>query len=295
MIVPFAPGGPTDFMARLMAEAMRPSLGQAVIIENVVGADGSIGTGKAARAAPDGYTLSFGTVVSHVFNGATYRLEYDVLNDFEPISLLAFQSFLIVGKREIPAENLKGLIELLKRNPDKLSIGVSVLTSAVGSSPSYAAGMFFQKATGTRLRLLPYRGTAPGLQALLSGQIDLFIESVLSLKPHLPNLKPFAVMGKSRSAMVTDLPTVDEAGAIGLYASQWTALWAPKSTSSAIIKDLNSAVVKSASAVRRRLSDDFGQELPALDQQSPQALAIYHKTEIDKWWPILRTGDMRAQ
>jgi tripartite-type tricarboxylate transporter receptor subunit TctC len=99
-------------------------------------------------------------------------------------------------------------------------------------------------------------------------------------------------MGKSRSAMVTDLPTVDEAGAIGLYASQWTALWAPKSTSSAIIKDLNSAVVKSASAVRRRLSDDFGQELPA---QSPQALAIYHKTEIDKWWPILRTGDMRAQ
>jgi tripartite-type tricarboxylate transporter receptor subunit TctC len=295
MIVPFAPGGPTDFMARLIAEAMRSSLGQAVVIENVVGADGSVGTGKVARAAPDGYTLSFGTVVSHVFNGAAYRLEYDVLNDFESISLIAFQSFLIVGKREIPADNLKGLIELLKRNPDKLSIGVSVTTSAVGSSPSYAAGVFFQKATGTRLRLLTYRGVGPALQALLSGQIDFLIESVSVLKPHLRNLKPFAIMAKSRSAMVADLPTVDEAGAIGLYASQWTALWAPKNTSSTIIKNLNGAVVKSLSAVRRRLSDNAGQELPEHDQQSPEALAIFHKAEINKWWPILKTGDIRAQ
>jgi tripartite-type tricarboxylate transporter receptor subunit TctC len=291
MIVPFGPGGPTDFMARLIAEAMRPSLGQAVVIENVVGADGSVGTGKVARAAADGYTLGFGTVVSHVFNGAAYRLEYDVLNDFEPISLIAFQSFLIVGKREIPAENLKGLIELLKRNPDKLSIGVSVS----GSSPSYAAGMFFQKATGTRVRLPTYRGAGPALQALLSGQTDFLIESVSVLKPHLKNLKPFAIMAKSRSAMVADLPTVDEAGAIGLYASQWTGLWAPKNTSSTIIKNLNGAVVKSLSAVRRRLSDDAGQELPEHDQQSPEALAIFHKAEINKWWPILKTGDIRAQ
>jgi tripartite-type tricarboxylate transporter receptor subunit TctC len=294
MIVPFGAGGPTDLIARLMAEEMRPSVGQAVIIENVVGADGSVGTGRAARAAPDGYTLSFGTIVSHVFNGVAYRLEYDVLNDFQPISLVTFQPFLIVGKREIPAENLKGLIELLKRNPDKLSIGVTTVASGVGGSPSYAAAMFFQKATGTRLRLLPYRSSSPGVQALLSGEIDFFIESVSVLKRHLKNLKPFAIMAKSRSAMVADLPTVDEAGAIGLYASQWTALWAPKNTSSTIIKDLNSVVVKSLSAVRGRLSDT-GLELPAHDQQTPQALAIYHKTEIDKWWPILKTGDMRAQ
>jgi tripartite-type tricarboxylate transporter receptor subunit TctC len=165
----------------------------------------------------------------------------------------------------------------------------------VGSSPSYAAGVFFQKATGTRLRLLTYRGVGPALQALLSGQIDFLIESVSVLKPHLRNLKPFAIMAKSRSAMVADLPTVDEAGAIGLYASQWTALWAPKNTSSTIIKNLNGAVVKSLSAVRRRLSDNAGQELPEHDQQSPEALAIFHKAEINKWWPILKTGDIRAQ
>jgi tripartite-type tricarboxylate transporter receptor subunit TctC len=291
MIVPTAAGGPTDLVARIVAQGMRPSMN--IVIENVLGSGGLVGVERVARSVPDGYTLSFGTVVTHVFRGATSRPEHDLLNNFEPISLISFEPFLIIGRREVPADNLKGLIELLKRNPDKLSAG----TSAVGG-PSHVASLFFQQATATHFRVLHYRGTGPALVALSTGEIDLFIESAVNLRPIVPNLKlkPFAIMAKSRWATMPDLPTVDEAGAIGLYAWVWKALWVPKNTPNTIIKELNGAVVKSLSdsLVRRRLAD-LDQEIPTSDQQTPQALAIFQKAEIDKWWPILKTVNATAQ
>ena len=200
----------------------RSATGAAVIFENDLAAGGSTAIGRAARAAPDGYTLSFGTLVTHVFNAAQ-PLPYDVVNDFAPISLLPFEPFLIVGRRDMPADDLKGLIALLKRNPDKLSAG----TSAVGSL-SHAASLHFQRATGTRVDLKSYRGVGPALQAFLTGETDILIESAVTLRPHLQRLKPFAVMAKNRYTGAPELPTVDEAGSIGLYASLWRALWAPK-------------------------------------------------------------------
>ena len=290
IIVPAALGGPTDVIARAVAEGMRPYLGQSLIVENTLGQSGSTGVGRAARAAPDGYTLSLGTVVTHVFNRA-YRLEYDLLNEFEPISLLTFEPFLIVGRRDTPADNFRELVALLKRNPDKLSAG----TSAIGS-PSHAAAIFLQQATGTRFRLIPYRGTAPAVAALIGGEIDLLIESAVTLKPYVEKSKPLAVMAKSRLTQLANLPTVDEAGAVGLYASVWRALWAPKNTPNDIVKQLNNAVVKSLSdpAVRRRLAD-LGQELPPSNQQTPQALAAFQKAEIDKWLPILKAANVRPE
>jgi tripartite-type tricarboxylate transporter receptor subunit TctC len=293
MIVPFAAGGPTDVIARIVAEGMRPSMGQNIIIENVPGAGGVVGIKRVARSVPDGYTLSVGTTVSHVFSGAGSRPEYDLLNDFEPLSLISFQPFVIFGRREVPADNLKGLIELLRRNPDKLSAG----TSAVGG-PSHVASIFFQQATATHFRVSHYRGTGPALVALTTGEIDLLIESLVVFRSVVRNvnLKAFAIMAKSRLETMPDLPTVDESGAIGLYTSLWTALWAPKNTPNTIINELNSAVVKSLSdsTVRRRLAG-LDQELPTPDQQTPQALAIFQKAEIDKWWPILKIVNATAQ
>ena len=271
MVVPFAAGGPVDTLARILAERMRASLGQTVVIENVTGAGGSIGTGRVARAAPDGYTLAIGIWTTHVVNGAIYALQYDVLNDFEPVALLANNPQVIVAKRSMLANDLKGLIAWLKLNPDKASAG----TAGV-ASPQHVLGVFFQSATGTRFQFVHYRGGGPATQDLVAGQIDLIIGDQVTSLPQIRsgNIKAYAVTNKNRLTAAPDIPTVDEAGLPGFYTTVWNAIWAPKGTPKNVIMKLNAAVVGELadSAIRRRLAD-LGQQIVPRDQQTPEALA----------------------
>ena len=268
MVVPFAAGGPVDTLARIVAERMRASLGQPIVIENVTGAGGSIGTGRVARAVPDGYTLVIGIWTTHVVNGAIYTLQYDVLNDFEPIALLANNPQVIVAKKSMPANDLKGLIAWLKANPDKASAG----TAGVGS-PQHVLGIFFQSATGTRFQFVHYRGGGPATQDLVAGQIDIIVADQVTALPQIRsgNIKAYAVTNKNRLAAAPDIPTVDEAGLPEFHATVWNAIWAPKGTPKNIIGKLNVAVVDGV--VRfdgtPRLAD-LGLQIVPRDHQTPR-------------------------
>jgi tripartite-type tricarboxylate transporter receptor subunit TctC len=293
IVVPFAPGGPTDVIARLLAQHMGGALGQTVVVENVAGANGNIGVAKVARAAPDGYTLSIGHWSTHVVNGAVYKLSHDVLKDFEPIAAISTNSYLIVAKDALPASDLRGLIAWLKANPDKASEG-----TAGAGSPQHVGGVFFQNLTGTRFQFIPYRGAAPAMQDLLAGQIDLIIDDPTNSLPHVRSgkIKAFAVTAPRRLAAAPDIPTVDEAGLPGFYFSRWHALWAPRGTPPEVVAKLNAAVVAALAdpALRAKLAD-LGQDIFAREQQTPEALATLHKAEIDKWWPILRAAGIRSE
>jgi tripartite-type tricarboxylate transporter receptor subunit TctC len=293
IVVPFAAGGPIDTLARVMAERMRPLLGQPVVIENVSGAAGSLGVGRVARAAPDGYTLVAGFWGTHVVNGATQSLAYDVLNDFAPILLTSSNVQVIVGRKTLPADDLKGLIAWLKANPDTAAAG-----TAGGGSPQQVDGAFFQNATGTRFRFVPYRGGAPAMQDLVAGQIDLIFADQTTSLPQVRsgNIKAFAVTGKSRLAAAPDIPTVDEAGLPGFYCSVWNALFAPKGTPRDVITRLNAAAVDALAEpeIRQRLAD-LGQQIVPREEQTPEALAAFHKAEIEKWWPIIKAAGIRAE
>jgi tripartite-type tricarboxylate transporter receptor subunit TctC len=294
LIVPFAAGGPADVIARIMAKRMRTSLGQPVIIENVAGAAGSIGVGRVARAAPDGYTLTIGPGSStHVINGAIYALSYDLLKDFEPVALLSSAPEMIVAKKGVPADDLKGFIAWLNANPDRASQGTSGLGSA-----GHVAGILFQQQTGTRFHFVPYRGLAPAIQDLLAGQIDMMIDVPLNSLPHVRagSINAYAVTAKSRLTIAPDIPTVDEAGLPGFYASVWYSIFAPKSVPKEIIVKLNSAAVDALAdpAVRERFSD-LAQEVVPREQQSPEALGALQKAEIEKWWPIIRAANIKGE
>ena len=293
MVVPYAPGGPTDTIARIMAEHMRGSLGQPVIIENVSGAGGSIGVARVARATPDGYTLSVGNLSSHVMNGAVYALPYDLIADFAPVSLLSFQPMLIVARKSLPADDLRGLVAWLKANAGNATVGIQ----GVGTA-GHVFAVFFQKEIGTPLALVPYRGAGPAMQDLLAGQIDCMIDTPTNSLPQVRGgtIKAYAVTAESRLASAPDIPTVDEAGLVGFHFSFWQALWAPKGTPAPVIDKLNAAVAASLAdpAIRQRFAEQ-GQEVPAVAQQTPQALAAYHKAEIEKWWPIVKGANIKAE
>src|SRR5262249_4752241 len=254
MIVPFPAGGPVDTLGRFISERARASLGQPVIIQNVSGAAGSPGVGQVARAAADGYTLVIGIWSTHVVNAAIYTLQYDVLNDFEPIALLTNNSSLIVAKKTMPAHDLKSLIAWLKANPDKVSAG----TAGVGS-PQHVFGILFQNATGTRrFQFVHYRGGAPATQDLVAGQIDIMVADQVTTLPQVRtgNIKAYASTGRDRLAAAPDVPTANEAGLPGFYTSVWSAIWAPKGTPKNIVGKLNAAIVDGLSdpAVRQRLA-----------------------------------------
>jgi tripartite-type tricarboxylate transporter receptor subunit TctC len=294
MVVPYGAGGPTDTIGRIVAEGMRGALGQPVIIENVAGASGTVGVGRVVRATGDGYTLGIGTLATHVVNGAVFALQYDVRNDFEPISLIASDPLLIVAKKAMPARDLKELIAWLKANPDKASVG----TSGAGGT-MHVAGIFFERETGTRFQFVPYRlGTSPATQDLVAGQIDMMFDLAANAVPQVRagTIKAYAVTAKKRLAAASDIPTVDEAGLSGFYILNWHALWVPKATPKNVIAKLNAAVVDTLAdpTVRQRLAD-LGQEIAPRDQQTPETLGAFHKAEIEKWWSIIKAANIKAE
>jgi tripartite-type tricarboxylate transporter receptor subunit TctC len=293
IVVPFAAGGSTDVIARMMAEPMKSSLGQPVIVENVTGAGGTIAVGRVARAAPDGYTLGLGNNSSHVVAGATYALQYDLLNDFEPVAVLSIGPFVLVGKKTMPANDLKGLIAWLSGNPDKASVG---LGSNAGAPQ--VAGVLFRNETGTRFQFVPYRGAAPAIQDLVAGQIDLMIsDPVVALaQVRTGTIKAYGVTTKTRVPSAPDIPTLDEAGLPGFEISQWHGLWLPKGTPKNIIAKLNSAVMEALAdpKVQARLAD-LGQEIFPRDRQTPEALAAFQRAEIEKWWPIIKAAKIKGE
>jgi tripartite-type tricarboxylate transporter receptor subunit TctC len=293
IIVPFPPGGLTDVIARLLAEGMRTSLGQSIVIENIGGATGSIGTGRVARAAPDGYTLVVGIWNTHVANGATYTLQYDLVKDFAPVSLLADAPLLLLANKAVPANDLNEFIAWLKANPDKASMG----TVGAGS-PGHLLGLLLQKETGTRFGLVAYRGAGPIMQDIVAGQIEAtFVNPATSL-PHVRagSIKAFAVTAKNRLAVAPDIPSMDEAGLPGFYFSLWAGLFAPSGTPKIIISKLNTAAVSTMvdPAIRRKHTDQ-GFELPSRERQTPEALGAYQKAEIEKWWPIIKAAGIKAE
>jgi tripartite-type tricarboxylate transporter receptor subunit TctC len=293
MIVPFAAGGPVDTIARIVAVPMGAALGQNVLVEDVTGAAGTVGVGRVVKAAPDGYTLSIGHWSTHVINGAIYPLPYDLLTDLEPVAMIASNPLLIVATPSFPAKDLRELLEWLKANPDKATAG----TAGVGSA-SHIGGIYFQSATGARIRYIPYRGTGPAMQDLVGGRIELMFDQASNSIPQLRNgrIKAFAVTSKTRLPTAPEIPTVDEAGLPGLHLSIWYGIWAPKSTPKDAITKLNNAVVAALAdeTTRKRLAD-LGQEIPPREQQTPEALGAFHKAEIDKWWPIVKAAGIKPE
>jgi tripartite-type tricarboxylate transporter receptor subunit TctC len=291
MIVPFAAGGNTDAIARIVAERMRGSLGQPIIIENVGGADGSIGVGRAARARSDGYTIDLGFLGGHVLNGALYSLSYDVLNDFAPIAPLVAAPQILFARKTMPANDLNELIAWLKANPDKASAG------KVGSSVLKLITVFFQKQTATKFSLVPYRGAAPAMQDLVAGQIDLVLAAPLFLPlVRAGSIKAYAVTSDTRLALAPDIPTFAEMGLPALSFSGWSGFFAPKGTSREIVGKLNAAVVEALAdaAVRSRLVD-LGLDIFPRERQTPEALGAMVKADAEKWWPLIKELGIKAE
>ena len=293
LIVPYPAGGPSDTLSRVLAEAMRGPLGQPVIVENVSGAGGALGTGRVARSAADGYTISVGHIQTHVINGATQSLNYDVVKDFEPVTLVADTPQWLVARAAFPANDLKDMVAWMKVNPGKATAG----TVGVGG-PTDIAAIYFQRHTGTSFQFVPYRGGAPLIQDLIAGQIDLtFGQAANYLGPvRSGQLKAYAVLAGKRWWAAPDVPTIQEAGGPELIASFWHGLWVAKGTPKDIIARLNAAVSQALDdpAVKKRFTD-IGQDVWPRDKQNPQALAAQQQAEIERWWPIIKAAGIKVQ
>jgi tripartite-type tricarboxylate transporter receptor subunit TctC len=293
IVVPFSAGGPTDSMARILAEHMRTSLGQNLVIENVTGAGGARGVGRVVRSPPDGYTISIGHLGTHVANGAIYKLGYDLENDLEPVVLLPSNPMIFVTRNTVPAKSLGELLAWLKAKPAPAAAG----TAGAGSA-SHIAGLYFEKETGIKLQFVPYRGTAPALTDLVAGQIDLMIDQTSNsiAQVHAGTIRPYAITDDKRVQSLPDVPTTDEAGLKGFYMTLWSGLWLPKGTPRDIVMKINAAAVAAMKdpAVRKKF-EDLGLEVPALDRLSPQDLGAFQKAEIAKWWPMIKAADVKVE
>ena len=292
IIVPFSAGGPTDTLARILGDRMKDALGQPIIVENVTGAGSTIGTTRAVQATPDGHTVILGNWTSHVGAGALYPVQWNILTDLEPVALLSASSLMIVGKTGLPANDAKELISWLKANPDKASAAI------IGpGSGAHICALYFQEKTGTRFQFVPYRGGAPAMQDLVAGQIDLMCAEASQTLAHVRGgkMKAFAVMSQARYAPLPDVPTMEEVGVSGMQISFWHGLWAPKGTPKEAVAKINAAVVAAFEdpTVRKRITD-LGQTIPPRDQLTPAALGAYHKSQIDKWWPMIKGANLKV-
>ena len=292
IVVPFSAGGPSDAMARILAERMKVTLGEALLVENVTGAGGSIGVGRAVRSPPDGYTISFGHLGTHVANGAIYKLGYDLVSDLEPVVLLPSNPMIVVSKNAVPAKSLKELMAWLKARPEPATAG----TAGAGSG-SHIAGLYFESVTGIKLQYVPYRGTAPAMNDLIAGQIDLIVDQTSNSigQVRAGNIRAYAITADKRLESAPDVPTTDEAGLPGFHMTLWSGLWVPKDTPKDIVAKLNASAVDALNdpAVRRQL-ENLGLQMPPADQLSPEALGSWQKAEIAKWWPMLKAANVKV-
>lgn len=293
LIVPFPAGGSTDLQARLIAEPMRRSLGQPVVVQNLPGAGSTIGVGRAVQSPPDGHTLIVGNWTSHVGAGAVYPVKWNPLTDLEPVSILATTTLIIVGRTGLPVNDGKELIAWLKANPDT----ATAATVGAGSG-AHICGIYFEQRTGTRVRYVPYKGGAPAMADLLANQVDIFCGEASQMLGHFQakKIKPLVVMSKTRWRPLPEVRTMEEIGASDTYINFWQGLWAPKGTPQHVIAKISDAVVKAFAdpTVVKRLGE-LGQDIPSRDQMGPQALAAYHKSEIDKWWPLIKGANLKAE
>ena len=290
LIVPFPPGGSTDAAARIMAEKMRESLGQPIVIENVGGAGGSLGVGRLARAVPDGYTFDIGQWDTHV-GSIIYKLDYDLEKDFEPIALVSNNPQLMVAKNDLPARTLGELVTWMKANPGKINF---VNQNAAAN----VTGVLFEKLTGQKVQFIPYRGAGPAMTDLVAGTVDLLVVQGAVALPQIRagKIKALANLSPQRSASMPDIPTSDESGVKGLYMSGWFGFWAPKGTPKDVIAKLNAATVEALGdpALQKRFSD-LGLDVASREQQTPEGLAAFQKAEIEKWWPIIKAANIVGQ
>ena len=293
LIVPHAPGAGVDTSARILAERMKTTLGQAIVIENVPTGAGTVGVGRLAQAAPDGYTIGIGDQTSFVISSLTTSVRYGVLKDFDPISLLTTSPAVLVARKTLQASDLKELIVWLRKNPDGATAG----SFGQGSGPNIVSAAF-QNLTATKLRMVTYRGNAPALQDVVSGQIDLLFAETSTMMGHLRGgtIKAYAILTKDRSALLPEIPTIEEAGGPPLHIVTWRGMWVPKGTPADVSKRLGAAVLETLSdpAVQKRIAE-VGQEVVARDQQTPQALAAHHKAEIEKWTPMVNAANIKAE
>jgi tripartite-type tricarboxylate transporter receptor subunit TctC len=293
IMVPFAAGGPSDAMARILGDRMKTVLGQPLVIENVTGAGGSIGVGRVVRSPADGYTIGFGHLGTHVANGAVYKLGYDLVADLEPIVMLPSNPMIVVSKNDVPAKTLNELLAWLKSRPEPVTAG----TAGLGSG-SHIAGLYFENATGIKLQFVPYRGTAPAMNDLVAGQIDVIIDQTSNSinQVRAGNIRAYAVTDDKRVASAPDIPTTDEAGLPGFHMTLWSGLWAPKGTPKEIVAKLNAAAIEALNdpAVQKQF-ENLGLQMPPENQLTPQALGDWQKAEIAKWWPMIKAAHVAVE
>jgi tripartite-type tricarboxylate transporter receptor subunit TctC len=293
LVVPFPAGGPTDTLGRIIGERMTRALGQSVVIDNASGAGGTVGTAKVARAPTDGYTICVGQLNSHVFGPAVYATPYDVVGDFEPVGMISISALMMVGRADLPAKDLTELVAWMKARPEP----VTFATVGAGS-PAHVWTVGFTRLTGVRFQLIPYRGAAPSIQDMLAGRIDLTALEASNLLPHVQagKMKAYALLTARRWRMAPDVPTMAEQGFPGYEMPFWTGLFVRKGTPPEMIARLNAALVESLNdaAVIKRITE-LGQELPAADQRTPEALGARHRADIEKWWPLVKAAHIKVE